>query len=143
MTIRPYEPDDLPKVLPLLGDAKGIDSPNTCVRVAEEGGEIVGVTVGVLPTAGDVSYLGPVLLKDAQRWDLFHLLIASAVEYAIDHGFEIGMSQVKSVRITRHFKDTFGMDGEPSGWNPTTGAPVQWRYQGNLRDFLAQLRAVT
>jgi hypothetical protein len=142
MIIRPYEPPDREEVLTFLHDHRAIDSPGHYIRVAKEDGEVVGVALGIVPGSGEEAFLGPVLLKDARRWDLLYALMADILQQAIDLGFEIGGSDTKSVRMTRHLKDTFGLVGEPSAWNPKTGKPMEWHYRVNLREFLAQLKAV-
>lgn len=142
LTVRPFEESDRAVALEFLHDNRSIDSEGHYVRVAEENSQIVGVAMGIVPSAGEEAWLGPVTLGPTAHRDCFLGLIAALVEKAIDLGFTVGVSETESTQVVAYLRATFTLEGRPSAWEPVTRKPVEWRYKVNLPDFLEQLKAV-
>ena len=142
MAIRPFRDQDRAEVLTLVGDPRTIDSPGHHLHVAEDEGAIVGAVVWLQPDAGDEAYLGSVTVNVPDRWDLFYSLVRQTALDAQQRGFTKAVFTVHDPRLLRRLERDFIIDPQPSGWNPVTHEPVQWRVAVDLADALRQLERV-
>lgn len=142
--IRPFREEDRAQALAFLEDARAIDSPGHRVHVAEgEAGAVKGVALWVKPDAGEEGYLGLVAVGAPGRWDLFYRLVAAAAQDALDQGFRRGFFVVPNKGLLARIQRDFDVEPQPSGRDPVTGEPAQWRIHVDLEDALRQLeRAV-
>ncbi len=141
MTVRPAQPDDRARVLDLLGDSRAIDSPGQEVHVVEEGGRVVGASVGIAPNGPD-GILGAIMLEQPGRTDLFHELLLANVERAVELGYQHGYARVRRRSIVRRVERTYDLQAKPFGRNPRTGEPIGWTFRVHLPTFLEQLRGM-
>ncbi len=141
MTVRPFRGQDRDQVVAFGLDARALNSASHHIHVVEEAGSIVAVAVGVTG-AKDNAELGEILLKDSRRMDLFHALMLTKVEHAVELGFEHGSTRTRRRELAELGERVYGVTPEPSGWDPTTGAPVEWTFRAHLPTFLAKLRAM-
>ena len=139
MTVRPAQPDDRARLLELLGDRRAIDSPGQEVHVAEEGGRVVGASVGIAPNGPD-GILGAIMLEQPERTDLFHELLLANVERAVVLGYQHGSAHVRRRGIVRRVERTYGLRARPFGRDTRTGRPTGWTFRVHLPTFLDQLR---
>ena len=128
MTVRPAQPDDRARVLDLLGDRRAIDSPGQEVHVAEEGGRVVGASLGIAPNGPD-GILGAIILEQPERTDLFHELLLANVERAVELGYQHGSAHVRRRGIVRRVERTYGLRARPFGRDTRTGRPTGWTFR--------------
>ena len=141
MTVRPAQAGDRARVLDLLGDRRAIDSPGQEVHVVEEGGRVVGASVGIAPNGPD-GILGAIVLERPRRTDLFHRLLLANVERAIELGYQHGYAHVRRRSIVRRVERTYQLQAKAFGRNPSTGRPTGWMFRVHLPTFLEQLRGM-
>ena len=143
MTVRRYQPADRSRALDRLGDGRVIDSPSNRLHVAEEGSELVGLSVWLRPDAGGEGELGALILSDPTRLRLMYQIAAAACQDAIDQGMTTGRFTIKDRLLLDRLQRDFTIDPQPSGRDPGTGRTVEWEVRVDLRDALQQLARVT
>lgn len=141
-SIRPVKPTDRPALLAKLdSDPRIIDSPSQRIHVAEENGNVVGLSIWLQPDAGEEALLGNVIAPP-DRWDIFYRLIKAAIEDALAQGFTRGRSTIYDKRVLEKLQRDFDIEVQPSGWVPNTRVPTQWDMVVDLAGTIEKLDRV-